>query len=126
MQFKIEGGVNTDGSWSLIAVVPNGETVMSEHVEEVLFRAMCHYRAQRGTRMPTVAEVAAAVVTLPDGWAPSLDGVNTTICEGVTSHSRRYTKTVDEIEVESREARCAADGSATHETVTDLSNPSPA
>ena len=65
-----------------------------------------------------------APIALPVGWAPTLDGVDVAIVDGVVSHSRGYVLThggPDGAVVEERSAPCAADGSPTAATVAALS-----
>ena len=115
MSFTISGEVRADGTWSVGVSVPNGETVVHSDVARWVALAGEYFSRVPGQRVPTVAEAAAmeAERALPGGWGPTLDGVNVTICDGVTSWSRTYSRDDDETKLPIvREAPCGPSGEA--------------
>ena len=87
MSFSFLGTVNSDGSWSVIPAVPNGETVTNLDLSQVLIAAAAQLIANPGWRIRTLAEVEAAQAeekrnTPPAHWKPSGEGTNTSIVIG--------------------------------------------
>jgi hypothetical protein len=62
-------------------------------------------------------------VTLPEGWAPTLDGVSVHVVDGVAAHTRGYVLThggPDGPEVDRRQAPCGPSGETLEATVAAL------
>ena len=117
MSFTFSGSCDDQNNWSVSVDVPNGATVTHLDVIRVLAWATAQFAMNPGQRLPTVAESAAmkadyeANCAPPSGWEHTLDGVNTTLTDGVPSYSRTYRRAGFDADAKF-EAPCDANGNA--------------